>query len=99
MAGQQQTDSPFLIIYLVVSPNSTFSFFMQWKNAGIRNASAKIHARGLAKQAGRNPNTGTRQNPTRDLAAISQTPARIAKVEKPIHWMVKRTTLTKVNGM
>ncbi len=68
---------------------------MQWKKAGSRNASAKIHASGLAKHAGRNPNTGTRQNPTRDLAAISQTPARIANVEKPIPWMVKADDVDK----
>ena len=81
------------------SPKVRFNFFKHWPKAGTRNRSAQIQARGLAKQAGRKPNTGTRQKPTKALATISQTPARMAKVLNPMPWMANRTTFTRVRGI
>lgn len=68
-------------------------------NAGTRKASAKIHASGLAKQAAEKPNIGTNTSPMSERAIISATPANIAKPEKPMPCMVKRTVFTRTSGM
>ncbi len=67
-------------------------------NAGTRKASARIHASGLAKQAAEKPNIGTNTSPMSERAIISATPANIAKPEKPIPCMVKRTVFTRTAG-
>ena len=81
----------------------TFSIFSVFRYtcryAGNKNASAKIHATGLAKHAAGKPNSGTNANPTSVLAAISQTPAKIANLLYPIPWIRKRTILTNASGM
>lgn len=71
----------------------------QWMNAGTRKASARIHASGLAKQAAEKPNIGTNTSPMSERAIISATPANIAKPEKPMPCMVKRTVFTRTSGM
>ena len=50
----------------------------------MRNTSAMIQAKGLAKQAPRKPIAGTREKATMLRASISITPARMAKMEKPM---------------
>ena len=46
----------------------------------MRNRSAAIQATGLAMHTAIYPNTGTRQNPTKERAAISHTPAITASL-------------------
>ena len=53
----------------------------------------------LAKQAAEKPNIGTNTSPMSERAIISATPANIAKPEKPMPCMVKRTVFTRTSGM
>ena len=90
--------------YFPCQPNSfdplilPASTFFTWKYAGIRKISAKIHAAGLPKQTPVNPNEGTNAKPASVLAAISKTPAKMAKVGKPIPCIRKRTMFTNARG-
>ena len=65
----------------------------------MRNRSAAIQATGLAMHTAIYPNTGTRQNPTKERAAISHTPAITASLEYPSPCIINRTALTKTSGI
>ena len=49
--------------------------------------------------AAEKPNIGTNTSPMSERAIISATPANIAKPEKPMPCMVKRTVFTRTSGM
>ena len=66
--------------------------------AGMRNRSAQIQAAGEAKQAPVKPMAGTRRVATPIRANISITPARMARLLKPIPWMEKRRMFTRARG-
>ena len=59
-------------------------FLMQCRNAGNKNASAKIHASTFDRQIPIYPINGASTTPAMGLAAISSTPAVMAKPEYPI---------------
>ena len=59
-------------------------FFIQCRNAGSRKTSAKIHASTFDRQIPIYPNIGASTIPAMVLAAISSTPAVMAKLENPI---------------
>ena len=61
-----------------------YYFFIQCRNAGSRKASAKIHASTFDRQIPIYPNIGASTIPAMVLAAISSTPAVMAKLENPI---------------
>lgn len=84
---------------IVCSRSASFRLPVHMPVRREQNASAKTHATGLAKHAAGKPNSGTNANPTSVLAAISQTPAKIANLLYPIPWIRKRTILTNASGM
>lgn len=59
-------------------------FLIQCRNAGSKNASAKIHASTFDRQIPIYPINGASTTPAMVLAAISSTPAVMAKPEYPI---------------
>jgi hypothetical protein len=58
--------------------------------AGIKKASAKIHAVGSPKQTARQPKAGTASRLTSIRAIISKTPESMARLVYPTPWIVYR---------
>ena len=74
-----------------------FRLRITYMYAGIKKASANNHANGLPNKTNTNQKTGTRTQPASPLAAISHTPAKMAKAEYPSPCIINRTIFTNAS--
>ena len=97
---QHFSEFDFETAFFFGSGNALFflkSRLLQMKYAGIRNASASIHAAGEAKQAAVKPYSVTIWA-TNHLPTISKSPATVAVGENPIPCMKNLTIFTRASG-